>query len=309
LIYKNKNKNKNSELNPSFVTGFTDGEGSFSFSVVKSTSNTTGWALLLKFNLVAANNPANYTMLVSIQQFFGIGKIVYSKDNTYIRFIVNGLKNCLIIKQHFINYPLLSYKLVHFNIWCEVINLILSKEHLNLSGLLKIIALKEHSPNGLSDLLLNDFPNYNSIKKPKYNPNFALLNINWLAGFINADGSFGLNVQTDSSGGTFCRFRILITQHNNSLALLQAICENLGVGKVYSSTNHLSNIKNFSLNNVNNFISKFKVTQLLGAKALDYADFCKGIDIINSKAHLNKEGLSTYIKNLEGMNSKRSYFG
>jgi len=60
---------------------------------------------------------------------------------------------------------------------------------------------------------------------------------------------------------------------------------------------------------VNNFISKFKDTQLLRAKTLDYAYFCKGIDLINSKAHLNKEGLSTYIKILEGMNSNRSYFG
>ena len=45
------------------------------------------------------------------------------------------------------------------------------------------------------------------------------------------------------------------------------------IGKVYSSTESVSNLKNFSLNNVNTFISKFKDTQLLGAKSLDYADF------------------------------------
>ena len=70
-------------------------------------------------------------MFESIQQFFGIGKIVHVENNKYIRFIVNGLQNCIIIQQHFNNYPLMSYKLVHFKIWSEVINLMLNKEHLN----------------------------------------------------------------------------------------------------------------------------------------------------------------------------------
>ena len=72
----------------------------------------------------------------------------------------------------------------------------LCNDHLNLSGLLKIIALKAHSPDGLSNLLLDALPNpnYNPIQKPIYNPNFTLLNIHWLADFINADCSFRLNV-------------------------------------------------------------------------------------------------------------------
>jgi len=57
-------------------------------------------------------------MLVSMQEKFGIGKFVYYKDNSYIRIIFKGLQNCLNIKKQFINYPLLSYKLVHFQIWC-----------------------------------------------------------------------------------------------------------------------------------------------------------------------------------------------
>ena len=47
----------------------------------------------------------------------------------------------------------------------------------------------------------------------------------------------------------------------------------MAIGKVYSSTESVSNLKNFSFNIVNTFISKFKDTQLLGAKSLDYADF------------------------------------
>ena len=46
----------------------------------------------------------------------------------------------------------------------------------------------------------------------------------------------------------------------------------------------------------------------MGAKALDYADFCKGIEIINSKEHLTQEGLNKFNTLLQHMNSKRTNF-
>jgi hypothetical protein len=40
----------------------------------------------------------------------------------------------------------------------------MSKEHLTKEGLLKIVGLKKHSPNGLSENLLNAFPNYKNVE-------------------------------------------------------------------------------------------------------------------------------------------------
>lgn len=294
-----------SSLNPWFITGFTDGEGSFYFSIVRCKTCITGWSVIIGFNLVAANNPANLKMFSFLPQFFGVGKIIFAKDNSYFRYVVNGLTDCLILRNHFINYPLLSYKLVHFKLWCQVLDILLAKEHLTLKGLLKIIALKAHSPQGLSILLKNAFPDYIPIPEPLYDANFTLLNINWLAGFINADGSFGLFVQNEIE----CRFRILITQHANSLSLLNAICAFLGVGKVYLGSKSVYTFRIFNLAGVNAFISKFNEATMLGAKALDYTDFCKGIAIINTKEHLTKNGLALFIKIASGMNSKRTYFG
>jgi hypothetical protein len=300
------NSNSSLTLNPWFITGFTDGEGSFTFSVVKSNSNKIGWAILIHFNLVAKNNPANLSMFQSIQQYFGIGQIVTAKTDNYIRYVVNGLPNCLILRDFFIKYPLLSYKLVHFKIWCAVIDLLVAKEHLTLKGLLKIIALKAHSPNGLSDKLISAFSNYIPIECPVYNPDFSKINIHWLAGFMNADGSFGLYLQNDGIYNV-CRFRILITQHPRSFALMLAIKDFLGVGNVYDSK-PMSTFKIFNLNEVNAFIIKFKEAQLLGAKALDYSDFCKGIDLINNKATKTSEGLAAYKQLILGMNSTRTIF-
>lgn len=53
-----------------------------------------------------------------------------------------GLKNCLIIKNHFINYPLMTYKLSYFKLWVEVLDIMSKREHLTESGLLKIVSIK-----------------------------------------------------------------------------------------------------------------------------------------------------------------------
>jgi hypothetical protein len=57
-----------------------------------------------------------------------------------------------------------------------VIDLMVTKEHLTLEGLLKIIGLKAHFKLGLSAKLLSHFPNYIPIPAPVYNPDLSLLN-------------------------------------------------------------------------------------------------------------------------------------
>jgi len=64
--------------------------------------------------LVAKNNPANLKMLEEIKQFFGVGRVKIEKDSKVVRYWVTGLRDCLIIREHFIAYPLMTYKLVHF---------------------------------------------------------------------------------------------------------------------------------------------------------------------------------------------------
>jgi hypothetical protein len=52
----------------------------------------------------------------------------------------------------------------------------------------------------------------------------------------------------------------------------------------------------------------FKFIPLHGAKALDYADFCKIITIMNNKSHLTKTGMTDIINIIKGMNNKRTHF-
>lgn len=49
----------------------------------------------------------------------------------------------------------------------------------------------------------------------------------------------------------------------------------------------------------------FKKYQILGVKALDYADFCKAAELIQTKVHLTGHGLEEIRKIKGGMNRGR----
>lgn len=234
-------------------------------------------------------------MLTTIKKYFGIGNIIFQKNNTIIRYVINELPNCIIIKDHFLKYSLLSFKLVYFNLWCLLIDILLNKEHLNKEGLLKIRTLKVHSSKGLLELLKQEFFDFVPFPLLVYSSDYSLINIFWLAGFINADGSFCLYTQPNKITGCICKFRIRIIQHTNSIDLMEAIC--IFLGKVYiKRSKPISKLKIFNIKEVNIFIIKFNNAKLLSAKALDYADFCKTITFINNNSHLTKEGQVTYKK-------------
>ena len=55
-----------------------------------------------------------------------------------------------------------------------------------------VVRLKGVFPKGISPKLLNDFPGVKVLKHPGFTPNTYPLDLNWIAGFTNADGSFSL---------------------------------------------------------------------------------------------------------------------
>ena len=96
-------------------------DGCFSFSINRN-KGKTGWLVIPSITIGADINPANYQMLSLIKAYFGAIGHINIGSGTY-NYHVMGLKNCLIIKNHFINYPLLTYKLVYFKLWVEVLDI------------------------------------------------------------------------------------------------------------------------------------------------------------------------------------------
>jgi len=147
LLKKNDNNNK---INPWWLTGITDGDGNFNFSISKTKSiKNKNWDILFTYNIVASDNLSNLKMLNQINNYFGtIGKITKVKNENTLSLRINGIKNCLIVREHFLKYPLLTYKLVYFNLWSKALSLAKTRKELNYDSwqkvLLKIVSLKYH---------------------------------------------------------------------------------------------------------------------------------------------------------------------
>lgn len=102
------------------------------------------------------------------------------------------------------------------------------------SGVFNILSIKSVFPKGLSQTVIEVYPNIVPIVKPEFIPNKTLLNPYWIAGFVQADGSFGLNYRHNSSRkfGYTCQATFRVTQHERDLIVLQRIIDTLGCGKI-----------------------------------------------------------------------------
>jgi len=59
-----------------------------------------------------------------------------------MQYRVSSLRNLQVIIQHFDKYPLITQKQADYILFKEAVNLIINKEHLSLTGLLKFVGLK-----------------------------------------------------------------------------------------------------------------------------------------------------------------------
>lgn len=100
---------KNQQLNPYFVSGFVDAEGSFVISIIRK-SKGIKWAVRARFNI--ALHSKDLPLLRSIQTFFGgIGSIYESKDGKSVSFVVCKSEDLTtLIIPHFLKYPLVTQK-------------------------------------------------------------------------------------------------------------------------------------------------------------------------------------------------------
>jgi LAGLIDADG endonuclease len=103
-------------------------------------------------------------------------------------------------------------------------------------------------------------------------------------------------------------YGITIGQNVISLIVLEAIASFFGFGTIREGVRNVYNYRINSLKNINSFISVFNEAKLQGAKSLDYADFSKGIELINNKQHLTRSGLNSLKAISSNMNSKRTKF-
>nr|YP_010390639.1 LAGLIDADG endonuclease [Fusarium asiaticum]UPX02658.1 LAGLIDADG endonuclease [Fusarium vorosii]QJT58170.1 LAGLIDADG endonuclease [Fusarium asiaticum]QJT58225.1 LAGLIDADG endonuclease [Fusarium asiaticum]QJT58280.1 LAGLIDADG endonuclease [Fusarium asiaticum]QJT58335.1 LAGLIDADG endonuclease [Fusarium asiaticum] len=279
------------KLNPWFITGFTDGDGSFTISTSKKKSGT-GWKIHPTFTI--GLDIKDLDILIQFKAYFNAGKIYKSKRGI-IYYTIGSTKDLLKhVLPHFDKYPLSSLKLKDYLVFKRILLLMQKGEHQSLSGLFKIFSERANLNKGLPKVVEEEYPDL----KPAVIPELKIaptINPDWLAGFITAEASFFISIypSKDRKVGYAVSLVFSLSQHAKDLDLLKRIADSLECGIVR---------KHKSREAVELVITKSedinqKLTPLLskhtlsGVKLLDFERFQKASILINSKAHLTSEGI------------------
>ena len=124
---------------PNYLSGFTDGEGSFNISVINREKDYKhGWKISLCFNISQKDD----TIPKLFKNYLGCGKIRYRKDGICY-FDVRKTEDLVnIVVPFFKRFPLLSKKDDTFKIFCEALEIVKNKKHLTKSGMENILELR-----------------------------------------------------------------------------------------------------------------------------------------------------------------------
>jgi len=286
-------KNEGSfNLNPWFVTGFTDGDGSFAVSITKKKSGT-GWKIVPMFTI--GLDKKDLDLLVQIKAFFKTGNIYASKRGV-VYYTVGSIKDLIKhILPHFDKYPLATLKLKDYLLFKEIIILMEKGEHNSLPGLLKIFSLKAILNKGLPNSVKTEFPDI----IPAIVPEFQIpLNFNpqWLSGFITAEGSFFISLYPNEKrkAGYAISLVFGLSQHIKDVELLERLAKFLGCGTVRISNSRntaewiITKFDDLNLKLIP-FLTKYNLS---GIKLLDFERFKKTLFLIENKMHLTSEGVT-----------------
>lgn len=295
------------KLDPWFVTGFTDGEGSFSISITPKNTRKVGYNVKIFFLINL--HLKDLILLKSIESFLGVGCVYIKKPGNIATYMVQSKDELEIIIKHFNNYPLISSKFADFLLFKQAFEVFKNKEHLTPTGLRNIVAIKASANRGLSEKIQAAFPNIVPVDRPRVLDQI-IKDPNWIAGFSSAEGSFYISLIKSKTllSGTQVLLTFSLTQHSRDAELMKNIISYFQCGRYSLRKNLLAGdieVTKFSdlSQKIIPFFSKYPIE---GEKSKDLFDFRSVAELIKNKAHLTKEGLEAIRQIKEGMNRSRS---
>lgn len=123
-----KNKiNNNIKFDPFFITGIIDAEGSFVCIVSKNTGHRLRWRVVVVFQI--GLHKKDLELLKSIKAYFGnVGIITENNKENMCAFRITSPQQILdYVLPHFDNYPLITQKLTDYNLFKNIVELMLKK--------------------------------------------------------------------------------------------------------------------------------------------------------------------------------------
>jgi hypothetical protein len=299
------NQNNNQQLNSKFVTGFADAESSFGVYLKENNKRKIGWQVRAIFQIHLHRK--DQVLLEQIRSYFGVGRI-YSHGKNSITYVVDTASDLEAIINHFEKYPLITQKRADYELFKQIVLMVLNKEHHTHEGIKKIVAIKASINLGLSAELKAAFPEAEPVQRPLVELP-ENIDPNWLAGFVEGEGCFYVSIFNSkaSKTGTAVYLRFTITQHSRDLQLMNSLAAYFGCGHlrvdpktpaVYFSVSSFSDIDE-------KVIPFFQKYPLQGAKVLNFQDFCRVALLMKDKSHLTAEGLEQIREIKAGMNTGR----
>lgn len=296
-------------LDPYWVTGFTDAEGSFSIDVSKQSNTNSGRKVNPEFRINL--HLRDILLIRKIHSFFGVGS-VYERENDVAIYSVKSLEDIKnIIIPHFDKYPLITQKKADYILFKEVINLLNKKAHRDTEGVKKIIGFKSSMNKGLSEKLRDQFP----FVLPEPRPIIGFLEIpdfNWISGFVDGEGCFFVNYRKSKSTtlGIQVITSLYIYQNVRDEVLLTKLIDYFQCGRIDRAST--IDVIRFTVSKFRDIIEKivpfFQQYPLHGIKSKDFLDFCAIVKIMENKGHLTLEGLKKIRSLKSGMNNGRIYY-
>lgn len=202
------------KLNPYFITGLTEAEGSFSLGFHKNNKAKFKFSVGLRYKITMLENEVE--LLKMVQSFFDCGVLSQNRDGT-VDFLVRDFSSISnIIIPHFLKYPLRGTKYLDFISFKEAFNIFDSREHLTEEGINKLNFISKNM-NTYRKFPINDY--YRPSHTIEDNLHYLPLKGHYINGFIAGDGCLALNLKDKG----FARMSLQITQHVHNKLLLRSI--------------------------------------------------------------------------------------
>lgn len=165
-------------LNPYFITGFSDGEATFTISIAKDnrkrktarrlSKNTEREIFSIHPSFAISLNVKDKEIIHSLQSYLGVGKIKQDLRHNAIVLYVNSVEELTrVIIPFFDEYPLITQKRADFLLLKMAVGLINEGAHLTTEGLIKIVSIKASMNSGLSGTLKESFPDIVPVPRPE----------------------------------------------------------------------------------------------------------------------------------------------
>lgn len=246
-------------------------------------------------------------LLESIKEYFGNGTITKSgKDCLLYRVVsINRLRA---VVDHFDKYPLITQKRADYELFKSAIE-VLSTEDITTERVQKLVNLRASINRGLSHSLKTAFPNTIPVLRSEL-VDHQIKDPNWVAGFASGEGSFfiGVDETPKSKVGARVYARFQVSQHSRDEVAMKSLMEYLGCGQYYHYLpREAGDLVVSKLSDITTkIIPFFHKHPIEGVKALDFADFCKVVELMKNKAHLTQSGLEEIRLIKAGMNKGRN---